>query len=126
MKWLLAAVIAALLPAAAWAQNASTCTAYSRRAITHPAGETSYTLSPTDQCALLVFLNTSSETVTMPVPGALFPKGWTVKMLAFGSGGLSISPATGTQYNNSASPTAIAQNVGADVYIGNGVWWGKP
>ena len=126
MRWLFAAAVAALLlPSVAWAQNTSTCPAYSRKAILHPTGETSYTLLPTDECALLVFQNTGAETVTLPVPNQLFPAGWTVKMFALGAGGLTLSAATGTQINN-ASSISKTQTNGADLYIGQSKWWAKP
>jgi hypothetical protein len=123
-KFLLAAALA-LMPGLALAQ-AAYCPDYSQHATTHPAAETAYTLSPNDQCKLLVFQNTGAETVTLPVPNALFPMGWTVHVFAAAAGTVTLTAATGTTINGGAT-LADTTGIGTDLYVARGnAWWGKP
>ncbi len=111
-------------PIAAMAQI-NYCTLAESAAITHPASETTYTLGTPDQCNLLVFLNTGAETVTLPVPGTtFFPPGFTFRFLAFGSGGVTLSAATGTLVNNGATLAKTTGN-GADCSTDGTSWWCK-
>jgi hypothetical protein len=92
---------------------------------THPAAETTYTISPLDQCKLLVFLNSGAEVVTLPKPGAFFPAGWTFNTFSSGAGGITLTAATGTTVNG-GSTLAKAQNAGASCYNNGSAWWCKP
>jgi hypothetical protein len=113
--WFLAAL---LLPIGCFAQSA-VCPAYSMgwRII---AG-TTYTVLPNDQCNLLVFTSTSAVTLYLPVPNANYPYGFDFLEFSSGSGGVTLTAATGTTVNG-GSTLAKAQHLGS-VCRSNGTAW---
>lgn len=127
MKLIVAVALALFAAAPAFAQQAS-CPAYGEHAKTHPTTELTYVLSPTDQCKLLVFKNTTAENVTLPNTGAQFPMGWTVHIWAQGSGGLTLSttPDSASPTINGSSSLAVANPKSVDIYIDNNLnYWAR-
>lgn len=106
---------------AAWAQSGQ-CPQFSMGAKLHAAGETSYTVQVTDQCARLVFQNTGAETVNLPNPGSHFPYGFTFKTFSSGAGGITLTPTSPVTVNG-GSTLAKAQGTYADCYIDGKNWW---
>jgi hypothetical protein len=122
MKRFLLAAALFLLPMSAFAQSA-TCPAYSK-GWTAIAG-TAYTLSPNDQCSLLVFTSSSSVTLTLPVPKALFPFGFEFLEFTKGTGTVTLTAASGTTVNG-GSTLAKATGVGALCRSNGANWYCKP
>lgn len=119
--WFLAALLL-LLPSATFAQSAW-CPAFSQtyRVLT----ATAYTVSPNDQCSLLVFNTSSAVTLTLPVPNANYPAGFAFQEFSKGSGTVTLTAATGTTVNG-GSTLAKAQNAGADCRSNGSAWMCKP
>ena len=122
MKIILWFFVALLLPGVAFAQQA-VCPNYSQgwRAI----ATTAYTLSPNDQCNLLVFTSASAVTLTLPVPKALFPYGFEFLEFTKGAGTVTLTAATGTTVN-AGSTLAKATGAGAFCRSNGTGWFCKP